>query len=101
MANETEDNSQQPPLSQQHHCSAQKLHYTPKLIKTLNPTKALLIVENELHAYDHDGTDGADDGQLEGVQERRTQWKTKLDALVKENEALIQHQQKKEQTEGA
>ena len=76
---------------------AQKLHYTPKLIKTLKPTKALLIVENELHAYDHDGTDGAEDGQLEGVQERRTQWKTKLDALVKENEALIQQQQKKEQ----
>ncbi len=65
--------------------------------KKVNPTKALLIVENELHAYDHDGTDGAEDGQLEGVQERRTQWKTKLDALVKENEALIQQQQKKEQ----
>ena len=103
MANEAEDNShrkqcQQPPLFQQHqHCSAQKLQYTPKLIKTLNPTKALLIVENELHAYDHDGTDGADDGQLEGVQERRTQWKTKLDTPVKENEALIQQQQKKEQ----
>jgi hypothetical protein len=72
LANETEDNSQQPPLFQQHHCSAQKLHYTPKLIKTLNPTKALLIVDNELHAYDHDGADGAEDGQLEGVQERRT-----------------------------
>ena len=102
LANEAEDNShrkqcQQPPLFQQHHCSAQKLHYTPKLIKTLNPTKALLIVENELHAYDHDGTDGAEDGQLEGVQERRTQWKTKLDTPVKENEALIQQQQKKEQ----
>jgi len=95
LANEAEDNShrkqcQQPPLFQQHqHCSAQKLQYTPKLIKTLNPTKALLIVENELHAYDRDVADGAEDVQLEGVQERRTQWKTKLDALVKENEALI------------
>jgi hypothetical protein len=103
LANEAEDNShrkqcQQPPLFQQHHCSAQKLHYTPKLIKTLNPTKALLIVENELHAYyDHDGANGAEDGQLEGVQERRTQWKTKLDALVKENEALIQQQQQQKE----
>ena len=60
-------------------------------------TNNLLIVENELHAYDQDCTDGAEDGQLERVQERRTQWKTKLDALVKENEALIQQQQKKEQ----
>jgi hypothetical protein len=77
---------------------AQKLHYTPKLIKTLKPTKALLIVENELHAYyDHDGANGAEDGQLEGVQERRTQWKTKLDALVKENEALIQQQQQQKE----
>jgi hypothetical protein len=61
----------------------------PKTNKKLNPTKALLIVENELHAYDRDVADGAEDVQLEGVQERRTQWKTKFDALVKENEALI------------
>jgi hypothetical protein len=33
------------------------------------------------------------------VQERRTQWKKKLDALVKENEALIQQQQKERQKE--
>jgi hypothetical protein len=67
--------------------------------KKVNPTKALLIVENELHAYDHDGADGAEDGQLEGAQERRTQRKTKLDALVKENEDLIQQQQKERQKE--
>ena len=84
---------------QQKQILAQRFHYTPTMIKTLKPTEALLIIENGLHAYDYDKAGGAEKVQLEGVQERRKLWKTKLDALVKENEALVERQQEEQQKE--
>ena len=86
---------------QQKQILSQRFHYTPTMIKTLKPTEALLIIENGLHAYDYDKAGGAEkvQVQLEGVQERRKLWKTKLDALVKENEALVERQQEEQQKE--
>ena len=87
---------------QQKQILSQRFHYTPTMIKTLKPTEALLIIENGLHAYDYDKkARGAEkvQVQLEGVQERRKLWKTKLDALVKENEALVERQQEEHQKE--
>ncbi len=71
---------------QQKQTLAQKYSYSPETIKSLKPTEALLIIENELYAFAAD-----DDG------ESKSHWELKLEALVKENEALVQKQEDEQQ----
>ena len=80
---------------------ARKFNYAPSLIKKLKPIEALLIIENELHSHDIAGEyeSGSESEEASNADflKREKGWRIKLDALVEENETLIQRHQEEEE----